>query len=476
MPDHHQWRVATVVLAVLLFLLTGHPAMAAPACTPPPSGLVAWWTADGTDADIKGGHDGTRQNGATYGAGRVGQAFSLDGTNDFVQVADSDAWTFGASDFTLDFWVRFAAVPGGSVGNPGAVFLGHDEGGGSTNKWFFGLGGGVLHFHVNRPGGPVLNLVPSAFAPTAGPWYHLAITRSSGTFTVYVDGEVAGSQAIVVVIPNAAAPLTIGQAEGLGFLNGLIDEIEIAGRALSQDELRAIVAAGAAGKCRVDHFLCYKAPLQQKFLPVTVALVDDVASDSYAVKKPAGLCTPVDKNAEGTFDEVTHLQSYLVTPSTRPAPPAGLVVDNQFGTLTIDAIKADRLLVPTAKGESGPVDPPDPGSHLVNHYACYKAKVTRGTSPFVPRQVAVVDQFGQPKVLDVKKPSRLCLPADKNGEGVEEPATPLLCYLARPARGEPKHVSRLLDVNNQLGPGQVKTVVEDELCVPSAVTLPLPPP
>ena len=30
-----------------------------PACTPPPSGMVAWWRADGSATDVVGGNDGT---------------------------------------------------------------------------------------------------------------------------------------------------------------------------------------------------------------------------------------------------------------------------------------------------------------------------------------------------------------------------------------------------------------------------------
>src|SRR5213080_193555 len=55
----------------------------AQACIPPPAGVVAWYPGDGNASDTQG-HNGTLQGGATFTAGKVGQAFSLDGVNDYV--------------------------------------------------------------------------------------------------------------------------------------------------------------------------------------------------------------------------------------------------------------------------------------------------------------------------------------------------------------------------------------------------------
>jgi len=62
---------------------------------------------DGNANDIVGSNNGTLMIGATFAAGKAGQAFSLDGTNDFVSVPDSDLWAFGPGDFTIDLWANF---------------------------------------------------------------------------------------------------------------------------------------------------------------------------------------------------------------------------------------------------------------------------------------------------------------------------------------------------------------------------------
>src|SRR5439155_2328623 len=128
-------------------------------------------------------NNGTLQNGVTFATGKVGQAFSFDGANDFVQAPDNALWAFGTNNFTVDLWANFDVVKGGSVGSLPNVFVGHDNGGGTTNKWVFFLGGGGLNFHINGPVVGSVFLGPVPFSPVTGQWYHFAVTRSGNTYT-----------------------------------------------------------------------------------------------------------------------------------------------------------------------------------------------------------------------------------------------------------------------------------------------------
>ncbi len=57
-----------------------------PTAVAPPSGLISWWTADNTAADLTTRHHGTLVDGAAFAAGKVGPTFNLDGLNDYVSV------------------------------------------------------------------------------------------------------------------------------------------------------------------------------------------------------------------------------------------------------------------------------------------------------------------------------------------------------------------------------------------------------
>jgi hypothetical protein len=220
------------------------------------------------------------------------------------------------------------------------------------------------------------------------------------------------------------------------------------------------------------HFLCYKAkttPRTAKLVPGVVDLADQFGSGTADAKKVASLCVPADKNGGGIADPDTHLKGYTIVRKPKPAAVLDLEVTNQFGTLRLDTIKPDRLLVPAAKDLDNPVVGPDNASHDVDHYQCYKVKVTPGTPKFEPTRVTVADQFTTAaKTVDVKQPTRLCNPVDKNGESIKNPDGHLLCYQATGASGQPKHTPRIgVHVGDQFGGEQLNTVKEEEVCVPS---------
>jgi len=221
-------------------------------CLSPPPGAIAWWSFDETSGTIAGDRIGDNVGGFAGEPmaveGQVWGALHFDG-NDYIAVADNDQWAFGANNFTIELWANFDAPGGGSIGHPSDIFIGNDEGPGTRNKWFFALGGGYLNFHINGPavGSRFFPLVP--FSPNVGQWYHLAVRRNGTTYTIFIDGVPSGSATDTRLIPNANAPLTIGQAEQIGFMNGRLDEVTIYNRALSDEEIQSIFDAGNAGKC-----------------------------------------------------------------------------------------------------------------------------------------------------------------------------------------------------------------------------------
>lgn len=249
-------RLATVLaLLVGLSLLTiSTPPAVGQSCVPPPAGMIAWWPMDEltgtTVADAAGSNPGVHVGAPTHEAGESGEALRFNGGGSFVAVQDNDLWAFGSSDFTIELWANFATSGGGSVGHGGDVFIANDESQGTANKWFFAYGGGYLYFHINGPGigDQFFDLV--SFYPQIGRWYHLAIRRSGSTYTIFIDGVAAGSADNTVAIPNANTPLTIGEAEGLFYMNGLLDEVTIYNRALADAEVNSIFQAGNAGKCK----------------------------------------------------------------------------------------------------------------------------------------------------------------------------------------------------------------------------------
>jgi hypothetical protein len=174
----------------------------------------------------------------------VRQAFDLDGVTAYVEAPDSAALDFGSNDFGLALAANYRSVRSSTLANPAAVLVAHDTGTGAQSKWFFALGGGVLNFHLNGPGIGPRFLAQTPFNPASNVWYHLSLTRSNGVYRIFTNGVQASSEAAAVIIPEVAAPITFGEAEGVGFMDGLLDEVIIVSRALT-GELAAIRASGA---------------------------------------------------------------------------------------------------------------------------------------------------------------------------------------------------------------------------------------
>lgn len=232
-------------LSALSFLVTVPGAAQAVACTSSPAGLIAHWPGDGTAADAAHGRDGTLVGGATYAAGKVGQAFSFNGTDSSVSVPDNPDWSL-PGDFTIETWVKIDALHGVAE-----ALVAQDEGVGTTNKWMFWYAeGGDLAFEFGT-GGAGYHAVSAAWSPTLSQWYHVAVTRSGSAYTLYVNGVVIGTGTESTPLPDAAAPLTLGWGETDWHLDGALDEPAIYQRALSATELNAIYTSGTATRCPV---------------------------------------------------------------------------------------------------------------------------------------------------------------------------------------------------------------------------------
>ncbi len=227
-------------------------------CVTPPLGMVSWWpgdetTGEGTE-DIVNTNHGTLIGGATFASGKVGQAFSLDGSG-YVLIPDDPS--LKPDEFTLDAWVKPDTLRAGgwdSVISHGA------SGSGPLGTW---LDSYWLGFFDGKPRFHTAHQVPSGDHPISGPdpvtlneWHHIAGSFDGTTKKLYLDGNLVASTVIASPIVYEEVSVLIGEdtngnvPAGLKF-RGLIDEVEIFNHALSLTEIQAIYYAGSAGKCKV---------------------------------------------------------------------------------------------------------------------------------------------------------------------------------------------------------------------------------
>src|SRR5206468_8278596 len=92
--------------------------------------------------------------------------------------------------------------------------------------------------------------VGSTFRVADTNWHHVAVAKSGGAVSFYLDGvaDVPATYDPGFTFTSNAAIGDNPDNPGVSFF-GLIDEVSIYNRALAREEVQAIVNAGAAGKC-----------------------------------------------------------------------------------------------------------------------------------------------------------------------------------------------------------------------------------
>jgi hypothetical protein len=219
-----------------------------PSCFPSPAGLIDWWQAEGSTVDAVGTNNGSLINGAAFAPGKVGQAFSLNGVNQYVSIPDSAS--LRPTNVTVEGWFSFGAKSGLQM------LVAKPYGNGtldSLNVWYDNSAGMLkaCMSTITSPG-PVLTV---NLAPVAGAWHHVAYSFNGGAHTqaLYLDGAVVASGTVTGAIAYDTHSLQLGADIENGslayFFSGLIDEVSLYNRALSAAEVAAIYGVGSGGKC-----------------------------------------------------------------------------------------------------------------------------------------------------------------------------------------------------------------------------------
>ena len=259
------------------------------ACVPPAPDLVSWWPAEGTTADRADGNDGAPLNGVSAAKGRVGNAFLFDGVDDVVEVPDRANQT-PAGGLTVEAWVLPRALTGART------ILSKAGNAGADASWSLMVqetptAGLELCVYADGTAATARCARTTTLPLTVGTWRHVAATfdAASQTLQIYVDGSAVATTLTaanpVIQVFDGAAPLRIGASvNALGqpaaAWSGLIDEAALYARALTADELRAIVEAGATGRCVTTYSRADAGPDQAVSRGTTVTL-DGTASKAF---------------------------------------------------------------------------------------------------------------------------------------------------------------------------------------------------
>ncbi len=197
-------------------------------------GLVAHWKFDDgsgatTAIDSVGTNNGTLNDNATWTAGQIGGALSLDGSGDYVSL--SAIAPLAADSVTAEAWIRVAGLTG--VWNP--ILTQHNP----SNHGYY------LYVYDDKPAfyliaGERIALARSPDVINTDEWYHIAGTNDGSHLRIYVDGRLkAGAPSLGLTGVNHNAYIGCDYTSAACY-SGLIDDVRIYNRALSEYEFEGV--------------------------------------------------------------------------------------------------------------------------------------------------------------------------------------------------------------------------------------------
>jgi hypothetical protein len=227
------------------------------------NGLVGYWTFDGknmsstTAIDMSGtGNTGTLAGTtatSSASAGKIGQGFLFDGSNDSISVAYNSSLNLPDTGGAVSVWIKPTGVPVGQDSSQtifkkrphsndnviGGVALSiYQAGPTSSNYLRVQVGNDTVYDQLTASTTPLVN----------NKWYHVVLTYTSTTIYIYLNGNLEAQMARTRVI---TWPTALGVYIGTGktatnpaAFKGTMDEFRMYNRTLSVTEIQSLYRAG----------------------------------------------------------------------------------------------------------------------------------------------------------------------------------------------------------------------------------------
>jgi hypothetical protein len=219
-----------------------------------PTGLIAYYPMDTlsgtTVSDATGrGHDGTCNPCPTTTTGKIGGAYSFDGSDVVTIPVPTIANELNTtSAFTAAFWVSFTTLPTdtGSEATEYACPINKPYGTADSDSWQLCYAGTMAQWFYGTQGNSSFNGIYTSGATIATTtWYHFALTWDGSTKALWIDGTSAGSSSFSGIEFDTNALMfgadTLDTAPSAMF-TGKLDDVRIYNRALSSTEIATLAA------------------------------------------------------------------------------------------------------------------------------------------------------------------------------------------------------------------------------------------
>jgi thiol-disulfide isomerase/thioredoxin len=205
--------------------------------------LIGWWKFDETEGNTAVDSSGNGNDGTLVGnpvwrpqGGKIGGALEFNGKGDYVKIANEPAFDI-TNQITISVWVNITSVP--------QEWTGIVTKGDTAWRMSTSFVKNVFHFGVSP--NDYLNGMTEV---SAGQWHHVACVYDGKRMRIYVDGVLDVSIRQTGPIATNNFPVCIGENIELTgrCWHGLIDDVRIYNRALSENEIAALAGLQVEAK------------------------------------------------------------------------------------------------------------------------------------------------------------------------------------------------------------------------------------
>ena len=240
----------------------------AQACTAIPGAPISWYPFNGNALDVRGGRPGVLQGTYSFVPAEVGQGYKPGIEGSVIVAPNSSA--LPTSTFTIGAWIRVDGID--SVPLMQVLWKGDSLGTTTTTPYSLAVEGAspftsnsANPIQVGTPGsGKVVVITGNGdteqdvFSNTTlstGTFYYVVVTADGNNLTLYINGAI-DTQTTEAPTASSNYPLQIGGIQALNddTFDGVIDELQIWGAAISQFQASTIYRAGTAGQCQAIWF------------------------------------------------------------------------------------------------------------------------------------------------------------------------------------------------------------------------------
>lgn len=209
-------------------------------------GLLVYYPFNGNADDKSGNGNKVTVNGASFKSGACGRARHFDGTDDYIEIADSPTLN-PDTQITIEAWVKPDFT---STGASGRAILSKGATSNTAPEYVLAVDSAMhFYFSMSDAAGEQYPVT----APTTpyqlhpGTWYHVAGTYDGAMARLYINGVLTDRRPANLPITDSTLPLYLGRLHNNNnaYWRGIIDEVRVYNRALTEAEIRRDMACAA---------------------------------------------------------------------------------------------------------------------------------------------------------------------------------------------------------------------------------------